>query len=84
MFSSTTEELVTGHSAPLTIDVDAETLEPSAPHAALIGIVGVGVGDEGVDEEPPPHPAASSTTATISRLVMIAMADPYFSSLEPP
>jgi len=73
MFSSTTDEFETEHSAPFTIEVAAETVDPRAPHAAVIGMVGAGVGDDGVDEDPPPPQAAASTMLTItSRFLMIS------------
>ena len=49
-FIRTTGELVVGHSAPFTIAVDPDTVSPSAPHAALIGVVGAGDGEVGVEE----------------------------------
>jgi hypothetical protein len=67
MFNSTTEAFATEHSAPLTIAVDAEIVDPSAPQAALIGIVGAGDGVVGVDDPPPPPQAATRIDATATR-----------------
>jgi hypothetical protein len=53
MLMSTTGEFDVEQVMPFVMAVDGETA-PSAPHAALIGTVGAGVGDEGVDA-PPPH-----------------------------
>jgi hypothetical protein len=59
----TTGEVLMEQAAPFTIDVDAET-PPRALHAALTGTVGVGVGDEGEDEEPPPQAVSIAASKT--------------------
>jgi len=61
----TTGEFDVVHVAPLVIAV-AEDTAPSAPHAALIGTVGVGVGDEGGGEKPPPQAVNSAARQTES------------------
>jgi hypothetical protein len=70
MFNRTTEELATEHSVPFTIAVDADTVCPSAPHAALTGVVGVADGVAGVPP-PPPQAAVVDSRRTTSVLVFI-------------
>jgi hypothetical protein len=61
--SSTMAEGVPVQSLPLTIAVDADTVEPSAVQAALTGTVGAGGGELGDAGELPPHAASSNSTA---------------------
>src|SRR5688572_1079021 len=63
MFSFTTGDVVTLHSAPLRIAVlpDMEPRRPRAPHASAAGIGAGEVG--GVGAEPPPQPASNRTDA---------------------
>ena len=65
MLSSTIDELVVGQSAPLTIDVDAETAWPSALQALVDGSVGGGVVVLGA-AGPPPHADAINNSSTTS------------------
>ena len=71
----TTAEAAPVQSLPLTIAVVAETLEPSAVHAALTGIVGAGGGELGdAGELPPPHAATTNSAAETPASTAIRMA----------
>jgi hypothetical protein len=64
---STTGEFDVEHATPFVIAVAPDTA-PSAPHAALIGTVGVGVGDAGGGENPPPQAVSSTARAATTVL----------------
>jgi hypothetical protein len=70
MFSKTTADEAAEHSAPLTIATPPGALAPSALHASATGALGVGVGEEGMDDVPvPPPPQAVSSAARHTKVV---------------